>query len=87
LILLRLCLISNQILSLPVIPNQYKLWGELWVDRKQAADMAMRRTNQLTAHRCDVNGGLPSKAFMKWQPDKNKTRRHVRPTTASPQAH
>jgi len=34
-----------------------------------------------------VSGSLPSKAFTKWQPDKKKTRRHVRPTTASPQTH
>ena len=42
---------------------------------------------RLAAHKCDVTGKLPSKVFTRWQPTKNKTRPHEKPTTASPQAH
>ena len=63
--------------------------GFLEVVTPSAFSLKTKRATEyrLTAHRCDVTGVLPSKAFTKWQPDKNKTRRHVRPTTASPQAH
>ena len=63
--------------------------GFLEVVKPSAFSLKTKRATEyrLTAHRCDVSGSVPSKAFMKWQPRKNRTRRHVRPTTASPQAH
>ncbi len=42
---------------------------------------------RLTIHKCDVTGTLPFKVFMRWQPPKNKTRRHGKPAMASSQAH
>ena len=63
--------------------------GFLEVVRPSAFSLKTKRATEyrLSAHKCDVTGSLPSKAFMRWEPDKNKTRRHHRSTTASPQAH
>ena len=38
---------------------------------------------RLTIHRCDVTGEIPSKAFMKWRPEQNKTRAHLEARMAS----
>jgi len=63
--------------------------GFLEVVTPSAFSCKTRRATEyrLTVHKCDVTGTLPFKAFMRWQPAKNKTRRHLKPTTASPQAH
>lgn len=63
--------------------------GFLEVVKPSAFSCKIRRATEyrLTIEKCNVTGTLPFKAFMRWQPPKNKTRRHGKPTTASSQAH
>ncbi|MEP1548448.1 MAG: hypothetical protein ABJI31_21435 [Anderseniella sp.] len=63
--------------------------GFIEVVTRSAFSLKTKRATEyrITARKCDATGELPTKAFMKWRPEKNKTRRHFRPTKASPEAH